>query len=534
MSIQQQGVTIDDFIRQECPIIYFHHKEEYFPCSVKQFIQHSELMESETSIRSTAELNHKPELIQEVFGEQLLSSISFYNPRPFTQNIQNTHTTQIQPIQSNTQEVSRSLKKTMSVSSSLNPQTQREMEINTEFGGFTEAEVCSIPDHELKDEEADDADITRETKEYSQTTELETETKSNTKEEKEPRLSTNATSTFQFNPFPSSPTPSFTHFDIGQLNMNLNTNTNLHLERNTLELKTLDELKTHFGLGELSLYPTNKYRLVIRNREIYTNHRIMSEFHIHEREIQCIFTEPFVFRNQTYIYLIYYLLFGYNGTLSPHEVDFEYVTYLVKIKDFKYSHDKQAMELIEPIIERVYPSSHGNGMWYSYNQCEKENNRIVMYSALGSHAFYPKAKTYRRFFGFGNDATSKGKKYDAQHNVVILADPKSVFGLTYFVKHPLHYFNGKFGTQHSLLYREGIINPLFYDGFYKFQGGIHSILQLGEVQKYMVYLHLLKYVSFFGSCIIPFVFRNSHFGFQYIQYITLFISYFLFFWLHLS
>ena len=61
----------------------------------------------------------------------------------------------------------------------------------------------------------------------------------------------------------------------------------------------------------------------------------------------------------------------------------------------------------------VYFSAHGiEDKWYPYEECEKtENNELIIYVALGSHANYPYSGTWFRIFGFANDkCSSKGKR----------------------------------------------------------------------------------------------------------------------------
>jgi hypothetical protein len=60
----------------------------------------------------------------------------------------------------------------------------------------------------------------------------------------------------------------------------------------------------------------------------------------------------------------------------------------------------------------VYFSAHSiEDKWYPYEQCEKNNNNLVIYVSLGSHANYPSSGTWFRIFGFANDKCSKkGKK----------------------------------------------------------------------------------------------------------------------------
>lgn len=311
----------------------------------------------------------------------------------------------------------------------------------------------------------------------------------------------------------------------------------------------LDNQTVVFSNNELKTQPTlvkslyehgskkkDNIKLIIKNEDIYYNKD-------GTKEIQCMFSDPFEFQGEKYMYIIYFLLFGYNGTLGSHEIDFEYITFQIKLSNYEINEEDNKLNLYKPVIHRIYTSSHGNGRWYNPNEflnAEKKpfvnnkNHRIVVFSALESHAFYPKIHNYRRFFGFGNDITDDGIQYDAQNNIVILADVNSKLYSHYFNKNKLHYFIGNYKNQHSLIYRENITNPLTYDGYYKFQGGINSVLHLNEVQRYLPAMQIIKYGSFIGSCSIPYLLRNEHFAYQYINFLTLFISYFLFFFINLS
>lgn len=94
--------------------------------------------------------------------------------------------------------------------------------------------------------------------------------------------------------------------------------------------------------------------------------------------------------------IVYTLTYPYNGTLSPHDYDEELCI----------------IRFINNQPVRVGLSAHGGYEWYNYGNMEKENNRIVIYAAKESHAFYNEPKNYYRIFGFGSDLTDKGYKVD--------------------------------------------------------------------------------------------------------------------------
>jgi hypothetical protein len=60
-------------------------------------------------------------------------------------------------------------------------------------------------------------------------------------------------------------------------------------------------------------------------------------------------------------------------------------------------------------IHHVYFNAHspGQGCWATWDECEKdENGNLVAFIARGSHALYPRGRTYIRIFGFANDQCS--------------------------------------------------------------------------------------------------------------------------------
>jgi hypothetical protein len=91
-----------------------------------------------------------------------------------------------------------------------------------------------------------------------------------------------------------------------------------------------------------------------------------------------------------------YCFFPKSKLLGYHEVDRERLKIL-------YEND---------IPKFVYFSAHGSeGKWYTWEECEKNNGRLVVYSARASHANYPYKGMWWRIFGLANDKCSdKGEK----------------------------------------------------------------------------------------------------------------------------
>jgi hypothetical protein len=82
------------------------------------------------------------------------------------------------------------------------------------------------------------------------------------------------------------------------------------------------------------------------------------------------------------------------------------------------------------IIELYYGAhSSEQGRWMKPTEVEFEGDRPVVYSALGSHASYNKPGVVFRFFGFGNDITNKGLKWDPPMEQVLL-DAETGFNKT--------------------------------------------------------------------------------------------------------
>ena len=126
------------------------------------------------------------------------------------------------------------------------------------------------------------------------------------------------------------------------------------------------------------------------------------------------YDEPYAYQGKLYYSMTYYMYYkenyaiGLNGifptmeSLGYHEVDLELVKVLFKL-DLNTGIVKNAIDL----VSYVYFSAHSQeGMWVPFDECEKDDNHLVVYSAYGSHANKPKSGTYMRILGFANDYTS--------------------------------------------------------------------------------------------------------------------------------
>jgi len=120
-----------------------------------------------------------------------------------------------------------------------------------------------------------------------------------------------------------------------------------------------------------------------------------------------------------YIDIIYMLFFpintGYNiccNNFGFHSADLECIILRIN-KRFE-------------LINNIYLSAHGDleCQNFNYKNIYYTNNNTLrisplIFCALGSHALYPKSKTYIRILGFANDKTNKG----------ILWSPKNIINI---------------------------------------------------------------------------------------------------------
>lgn len=100
---------------------------------------------------------------------------------------------------------------------------------------------------------------------------------------------------------------------------------------------------------------------------------------------------------EKFVDLWYHVFYAYNGTLSPHQTDLEFVVVRIFGDGGKPS--------------AVFMSAHSGGRWYDAGELEKrEDGRVVAYAALESHALFPGPGTRHRFLGVGSDRVVAGGK----------------------------------------------------------------------------------------------------------------------------
>lgn len=127
--------------------------------------------------------------------------------------------------------------------------------------------------------------------------------------------------------------------------------------------------------------------------------------------------------------IIYFFFYNYNGPknvfglfpFGEHNADLEWIV----------------LELHDNKPKYVFMSRHGGNYRYNYEDLEIHNNRMVIYSAINSHAHYPDPGVYFRLLGLGNDVCTEGKEIDPY--VRILKD-----------KSPLIKYRGKLGDSNKV------------------------------------------------------------------------------------
>lgn len=152
-----------------------------------------------------------------------------------------------------------------------------------------------------------------------------------------------------------------------------------------------------------------------------------------------------VYENDDALYIQFLLFFGFNGPymvrqtdtelFNPHEADLEHFT----IELNKKTHEPQ----------RFYFSSHGRseGMWLPANHPDVgyEGTHPIAYIARSGHGTYPRAGIYVRIFGFANDHTNAGTRWEPMlKRIYSNTDPRFNPSTMGWVYHPGSY--GKRGV----------------------------------------------------------------------------------------
>lgn len=114
-----------------------------------------------------------------------------------------------------------------------------------------------------------------------------------------------------------------------------------------------------------------------------------------------------IINNKTHLF--YNFIYPYNGAknvvglrdVGAHFGDIEHITVVLNSDNS---------------ISELFYSAHGSseGRWLKPTDVTFEGDRPIVYVAKYSHASYPKEGVVFRFFGFGNDYTNKGIKWNPQ------------------------------------------------------------------------------------------------------------------------
>lgn len=121
-------------------------------------------------------------------------------------------------------------------------------------------------------------------------------------------------------------------------------------------------------------------------------------------------TYPYLYFGKKYLSITYYMCYAVNyaiginsimpnnSSLGFHPIDVELIRIIYDYNTFLPKH--------------VFFSAHSQeGVWFNYSDCNINNNKLVVYVALNSHATKPHSGIYFRFFGLANDYYSNSGKH---------------------------------------------------------------------------------------------------------------------------
>ena len=102
--------------------------------------------------------------------------------------------------------------------------------------------------------------------------------------------------------------------------------------------------------------------------------------------------------------LFYIFFYNFNGPKK--------VLNLFPVGDHLADIEMVIVELKNEIPEKVFLSQHTSGEWRDFDDMYRIKDRIIVFSAVNSHAHYAEPGKYIRILGFGNDNCSKGTEVD--------------------------------------------------------------------------------------------------------------------------
>lgn len=184
-----------------------------------------------------------------------------------------------------------------------------------------------------------------------------------------------------------------------------------------------------------------------------------------------------------YIYITYVYFYPYNSAskvlglaeTGEHLADIEHIT----IELDRYNNPR-----------RYYYASHGKkeGTWYQPSEIEFENDRPVIYVALGTHASYNKPAIFPRFFGATKDETEKGYRWEPDYNIVYYPnDPNFSSNNSWF------FYPGRWGDQ-------GIRGVVKQDWFHELPLISKSRVTFQKITwDFITFFTWLMYISMIGT-----------------------------------
>lgn len=124
------------------------------------------------------------------------------------------------------------------------------------------------------------------------------------------------------------------------------------------------------------------------------------------------------------IYLSFAFFYGFHGANDIHEPLTGQCKLVLKGDSLSIqgAHEGDLKHIVMEIdkkskkIKRILYDRHGTGEgnWLAANHpaVEYEGTRPILYAAKDSHGLYPKTGTYVRLYGFGNDFTNRGIRWE--------------------------------------------------------------------------------------------------------------------------
>jgi hypothetical protein len=238
------------------------------------------------------------------------------------------------------------------------------------------------------------------------------------------------------------------------------------------------------------------------------------------KQILCKTLGEYTVANVTYIDLMYVLTFTWNGTREPHAFDKEQAC--VRLV-------KKGENIWE--IYRVFGSAHGGGMWWDAAVLDREDTRVILYPGNESHALYSIAKTHRRIFGFGDDKCARDIRWMPTEFVVYETGPTLSEKINIYddnktlIRPDVSYFaySGNIGNEENNQEWAGniIFDPINFNGFYKYQGGIDSLFSghykvISRPIRYLIRtITGVLWLVFFGYLVHNSLITNSSFNSVY-------------------